>query len=73
MIRLIPTERALELFPKNPVTQKPALDMDPAEIKMPLHIGQTFTFEGQTLKITALGEQQSPDGDEYILVGVDLA
>ena len=72
MIRLIPSNRVIGLFPNNPVTGEPALDMDPAQNQIPLHIDQTFTFEGQTLVITQLGEQQSQNGDEYILVWVDL-
>ncbi len=72
-IRLIPSNRAIELFPKNPITGAPALDMDPAEIKMPLCVGLIFTFGGRSLVITQLGEQQSLNGDEYILVWVDLA
>lgn len=72
MIRLIPSPRAIGLFPKNPITGEPALDMDPPEIKMPLHVGLIFTFGGRALVITQLGKQQSPNGDEYILVWVDL-
>ncbi len=70
-IRLIPSNRAIGLFPKNPVTGEPALDMDPSQIPMPLSVGQSFRLEGQTFVITTLGKDQSNDVD-YILVGVDL-
>ena len=73
MIRLIPSNRAIGLFPKNPVTQELALDMDPAEIKMPLDSGVTFTFRGRSLKITQSRTETSPNGDEVIYVWVDLA
>lgn len=72
-IRLIPSNRAIELFPINPFTGEAALDMDPAEIKMPLRAGLIFTFGGRSLVITQLGKQQSPNGEEYILVWVDIA
>lgn len=71
-IQLIPSNRAIGLFPIHPLTGKPALDMDLTQLQMPLHIGQTFTFEGQSLKITALEEQQSPSGDANVLMWVDL-
>ncbi len=72
MIRLVPSNRAIELFPINPITGESALDMDPAQIQMPLLVDQTFMFEGRSLVITQLGKQQSQSGDEYILVWVDL-
>ena len=64
--------RAVNFFPRNPITGEPALDMDPTQNQMPLLIGQTFTFNGQTMVITQLERQQSQNGDEYILVWVDL-
>ena len=73
MIRLIPSPRAIGLFPKNPITGEPALDMDPTEVRIPLSVGKTFTFNNRSLVITQLGKQQSSDGKEYILVWVDLA
>lgn len=73
MVRLIPSNRAIELFPKNPITGEPSLDMDPAEINMPLLVGLIFTVGDRSLVITSVKEQQFPEGDGYVLVGVDLA
>lgn len=45
--------------------------MDLTQIEVLFHVGQDFTFEGQSLVITALGEELPPSDAEYVLLWMD--